>query len=200
MEGMAVYSIILGGGARFLPKRYSDKIIFLAYKDYLKTVDCIIGKVSAKKLQELLRHLPNIEKINIVAKADIVQLINAVRTVLSLVEKNSSKWRKCLFNNDEYIVGLLRSKLSNEWLWIIAIYLLQKEQSECKRLVIKYRLLEHIQHLNEYSLDEVAAFPNEANELYLASGEHTPKGNFFLHQNEISQLLNHIRLEFLPQE
>lgn len=199
MEFVGFFNI-LGGIVRIFSKRYSDKIIFFAYQDYLKTMDCIIGKIPEEKIQALLRYLPNIEKINIVAKSDMTQLINAVCTVLALVEKNSSGWRKCFFNNDEHIAELLRSKLSNYWLWIIAIYLLQEDQSECKRLVIKYRLLERIQHLNEYSLDEVAALPNEANELYSAGGEPTPKGNFFLYHNEIAQLLHHIRLTFLPQE
>lgn len=156
--------------------------------------------ISAEKLQELLRNVSNIENINIAGKEEIVRLIKVVFALLELVEKRTSLGNKLLCNNDEYIAELVRSKLSNEWLWIVAIYLLQGHLANCKNLAIKYRLFEHIQHLNEYSSDELGALPNGSNELFPDENSCTPKAYFVRDSYQIEYLLNHIRSEFLPQE
>lgn len=181
-----------------LPKSYRSKLIPLYYSKHLAIINGITDKVPDLELLQIIRQFEHIALINIQGKSEIMRLINTLDELLGFIdEQKSCLLNRVLRNNDEDIVSLIRNQLSNYWLWIIALYLLQGKNIEFKQKVIKFNLLKNIQHLNKYSVIEIGNIPNEN---FCQDTENTIQAEFFVKQEQIEELLNQIKKELLAKE
>lgn len=185
---------------KFMPAFFRSKITPICYENYIESIKDIVEKVEEERLLELLDKYITEGKCYFMDKNEIKRLIEIINTLLSLVDKQPGflvkifpKWIR---RDDKNITDLLRNQFSNYWLWIIALFVLYQNNPECKRLVIKYRLLDNIQHLNEYSLDEFGDLPSDTNIFYLSESKNTPKGNFLLHKQKVLEILESIKKSF----
>lgn len=198
-------SFIMKGMIKIFPRSYRQVLIPFCYQEQLKVIQTILGKIPEDTVRMWLSELiqSDMNVINLSQKSEINRLMSAVNDLLALVEKQSSMLNKILLNGDQNIIDVLRNNFSNEWLWLIAFYLFQNQDQKLKEQVIKYQLLKSIQHLNEFSLEEVGRLPNDTEELYQGEIENfspTAKGIFFAEQGKIAQYLSEIKSQFLPQE